>query len=79
MKLKIIAIIDDGVIAANKNNVVCFDGSSLRDSFGEDRLDDSKIYIGAELSNNNYENADTFWWYNKKEFEKIVNGFKSLK
>ena len=51
MKYKVIAKIMDGVIAASKNHIVCFDENSLRDNEGDSlyRSDDG-IYIGQILT-----------------------------
>ena len=69
MKLKIIAIIEDGVIAVNKNNIFCFRENSLRDDKGEDSLcqSDKGIYIGQILTEKNHGEADTYWRYNNRK------------
>lgn len=80
MKLKVIAKILDGVIACNKNNIYCFHESSLRDDKGEDSLymTNEGVYIGQILSKNNHKNADIYWWYTKKEWNKMNAEFQKL-
>ena len=80
MKLKILTIIKDGVIAANKNSIVCFHENSLSDDKGEDALYHSKdgIYPGQVLTGKNYDNADYFWWYTRTEWSRINDGFQAL-
>lgn len=80
MKFKVIKIIDDGVIAANKNNIVCFNESSLRDEKGEDSLyhSDEGIYPGQVLTEKMHENADTYWWYTKKQWIELNSKFGDI-
>ena len=76
MKYKVIATIIDGVIAANKNNIVCFAENSLSDSDG-DRLEN--IYPGLILEEKNHRNADRYWSYTKKEWQRINKEFCEIK
>lgn len=76
MKFKVIAIIDDGVIAANKNNIVCFHDNSLRDNNGEDSL--YHIFINQILSEKNHATADRYWAYTKKEWGKLNKEFSLI-
>jgi hypothetical protein len=75
MKLTVIKIINDGVIAVNKSNVVCFDESSIMDDLNERRMD---VYVGQVLTNKNFKNSDFFWWYSRKEWDLINDGIKNL-
>ena len=80
MKLKVLTIIKDGVIAANKSNIVCFSENSLRDDRGEDALyhSDKGIYPGQILNSRNYDSADSYWWYTNKEWDKMNDSFQAL-
>jgi len=81
LKLTIIAKIQDGIIAANKNNIICFDESSIKDDKGEDSLyhtNPDRLCIGQILTDKNTKYTDSYWWYSKKEFEKIIDGWKKI-
>lgn len=77
MNFKVIKIINDGVIAANKNNIVCFNASSLRDENGEDSLysSDDGIYVGQTLVEKMHKSAEYYWWYTKKQWVEINSKF----
>jgi hypothetical protein len=80
MKYKVIAKIMDGVVIANKNNIICVDESTIRDNKGEDSLYwGSGIYIGMILSDKNINNADTFWHYSKREWDFMNKEFQNIK
>ena len=81
MTYKVIAKIMDGVIAVNNNNIICFHENSLWDNKGEDSLYHSVegIYIGQILTEKNHRNADTYWHYTKKEWDKMNNAFQNIK
>lgn len=81
MKYTIIAKILDGVIAANKNNIICFRENSLRDKNGEDSLyhSDDGVYIGQTLTEKMHRGADFYWWYSRKEWDKMNKSFEKLK
>ena len=80
MKLKIIAKVSDGIIACNKNNIVCFQEKSLSDDRGEDALYwiDEGIQVGRILKNKNHQNADFYWCYSRKEWNAMTKGFKNI-
>lgn len=80
MKLEVIAKINDGVVACNKNNIVCFHENSLRDNRGEDSLywADEGINIGRVLTEKNHKNADFYWWYTRKEWDTMTIRFKKI-
>ncbi len=76
MKYKVINIIKDGVIAANKNNIVCFCENYLKDDSGEDRLTD--IDIGIILNEKNHSSADIYWAYTAKEWNRLNRSFNQI-
>lgn len=79
MKYKVIAKIMDGVILANKNNIVCVNESTIRDNNGEDALYwNSDIHIGMILSDKNIGNSDFYWSYTKKEWNSMNEAFKKV-
>ena len=79
MKLKIINIINDGVIACNKNNIMCFNESSLNDDEGEDPLyqTEAGVYVGQILKEKNHSGADLYWWYTRKQWTDINKNFEN--
>lgn len=69
----------DGVIAANKNNIICFSENSLLTDNGEESLYHSnQIYIGRILTEKNHADADTYWHYTKKEWNELNKRFNLL-
>lgn len=74
MKYKIIAEILDGTICATKSNITCFVSNSLHDQNG-DRIDPQ---IGEILPKKSTDQAETFWSYSKKEWEKLNKGFVKI-
>jgi hypothetical protein len=81
MKLKVIAKIMDGVIACNKTNIVCFHESSIQDDKGEHSLywSNEGIPVGRILTNKNIHDADTYWWYTKKQWDSMNKEFQKIK
>jgi hypothetical protein len=75
MKYTVIKIINDGVIAVNKNNIACFDESSLLDDT-DYRID---IYIGQVLTSKTTDRADRYWHYTKKEWSYMNSRFSNFK
>jgi hypothetical protein len=79
MKYKVIAKIMDGVIAINKNHIVCFDEDSLRDNEGDSLYHSNDgIYIGQILTEKNHSTADRYWSYTKKEWMRMNSEFEKL-
>ncbi len=74
MKYKVIAEILDGVIAATKSEITCFVSNALHDE------NDTRVNpkIGDTLSAGTTLNAQIYWSYSKKEWDKMDKSFRKL-
>lgn len=76
MKYTVIANIIDGVIAASKNHIVCFDESTLSDENGDSLyFSEEGIYIGQILTEKMHRDADAYWRYSKKDWDLMNQKF----
>jgi hypothetical protein len=74
MKYKVIAEILDGVIAATKSEITCFVSNTLHNEWGGP-ID---VRTGDILSSDTTDNAETYWSYSKKEWDKMDKSFRKL-
>ena len=81
MKFKVTAEMHDGVICVNKSTITCFIASSLQARI-DDRSDGElgfEIKIGDLLPKETTDNAETYWSYSRKEWDKMNEAFQKLK
>ena len=75
MKYKVIAEILDGTICANKSTITCFISNTMHSKEGH-KIDPQ---IGEILPKITTDNAEYYWSYSRKEWDKMNEAFQKLK
>lgn len=75
MKYKVIAEILDGTICASNSRITCFISNTMHDKEGH-KIDPQ---IGEILPKITTDDAEYYWSYSRKEWDKMNEAFQKLK